>query len=338
MFDLETRTTDPPLWVTATVAYSNAKPGFFLEVSIFDLDSGNLVRGSGSASSGLCDTYYADCSGEVTSPSGVGQFGFLIQGFKATMSLAIIAILYDSSGSLIYNSESDYEFVIRMSSAFVLRISIPTTVAVSVDGVQQHEGNVWLYLAPGPHEISVPDAVQLGNGTRMKFDGWSDGVNDPNRTIYLNQHTNLTATYSTQYLLAATSAQSVVSGSGWYNQGSNATFSVPSATTPMSGLVGLLGGKWKFEGWYENKEKLTSSTNGSMLMWEPHSVTAQWEPDYTIPVIALIVIALIIIVAFKRKNWSALQNEAKRSADSGFLPKNYTAFSIKRNGMGDVLH
>ena len=302
LFDLDSRTTDPPLLVTATVSYSDARPGFFFSVSIFDLDSGNIVKGSGKDSSRRCDLDRAVCSGEITSPSGVEHVAFLIKGFKQTMSLAIIANLYDGSGSLIYNSESDYEFVIRMTSAFVLRVSAPITVPVSVDGVPQPKGNVSLYLVPGVHEISVPDAVQLNNVTRMKFERWSDGVNQTIRSINLSSLTLLTAIYATQYLLAATSAQGNVTGNGWYDVGSNATFSVPIATKPMSGLMGLLGGKWTFKGWYENGEIMTASTSGSMLVLGSHSLVARWAGDYELPSLAFITAASALIIVLVHGN------------------------------------
>ena len=311
MFDLETRTTDPPLLVTATVSYSGAKPGFILTVSIFDLDSGGLVSGSGMAPSRPCDLQYALCSGGVSSPSGSENVRFLIAGFKQTMSLAIIAIFYDNSGSLVYDSESDYEFVITMASAFVLGIQVPYIVPVSVDGVSQPKGNAWLYLSPGVHSISVPDTVQVDNVTRMKFERWSDGVNETARTIYLNKQTTLAADYVLQYFLAVTDRQGNVTGAGWYNDGSNAIFSVPSTTMPMNGLMGLLGGKWKFEGWYENGEILTASTAGSMLMLRSHSVTSDWEEDYELPAIILIAIGLAVIIALTRRNlWEVLRKKA----------------------------
>lgn len=304
MFDLEHRTTDPPLLVKATVSYSHSKPGYFLSVGIFDLDSGNTVRGTGRTAPQLCSptANLALCLIEIKSTSGVEYVEFDIAGFKPTMSLAIIAILFNTTGSMIYDSESDYEFAITMTSSLVLSIRVPSIVSVSVDGAPQPEGNVWANLIPGVHRISVPDTAQLDNVTRLKFEHWSDGVNETNRTISLGHQTMLVATYAMQYLLAARSSEGNVTGAGWYMEGSNAAFSVSSTTMLMNGITGMLGGKWKFQGWYENGELLTAATNGSIIMRQPHSLIARWEPDYNLPALILTIAALLMVIVYARRN------------------------------------
>jgi hypothetical protein len=302
-FDLQHRTTDPPLLVKATVSYSGANPEDFLSVSIFDLDSGNLARGTGSAAPEPCNSNagYAICLMGIRSSSGIEFVEFLLVGFKPTMSFAIVALLFNSTGSMIYESESDYEFAIVMTSSLALSIRVPGIVSVSVDGAQQPEGNVRLNLIPGVHRISVPETAQLDNMTRLKFEHWSDGVNETSRAVQLDRGMMLAAIYTMQYLLAARSPQAIVSGAGWYNDESNATFSVPSTTLRMDGMMGLLGGKWRFQGWYENEELLTTSINGSIVMRQPHSLTAKWEPDYTLPALVFTIAALLILVLYVRR-------------------------------------
>jgi len=315
LFDLEHRTTEPPLLVKATVSYSDAEPSYFLLVTIFDLESGDAVRGRGSGAPEPCksSTTYASCLIGIGSSSGIEFVEFSIAGFKPTMSLAIIAVLLDGTGSMIYESESDYEFAITMTSSLVLSIRVPSTVSVSVDGVPQREGNVWLNLIPGFHKISIPDTAQLDNVTRLKFERWSDGVDETNRTIQLGQGTMLAAIYAMQYLFRATSSEGNVTETGWYDEGSNATFSVPSTTMPMNGVVGLLGGEWKFQGWYENGELQTNSINGSIIMRQPHSLIARWEPGYTLPVLVFTIAVLTLIIASMRtKLWKTLCKKTNR--------------------------
>ena len=313
-FDLESRTTDPPLLFEATVSYSDAKPGYFLAVGVFDLDSGDLVGGSGSASNGVCDSKYARCLIDVKSVSGAEGVQFLLAGYKPTMSMAIVAVLYDETKNLIYNSESDYEFTITMTATLALSVRVPSWVAATVDGIQQPNGNVQLNLVPGTHTVSVPAIVQIENATRVKFERWSDGENQTSRTVSLIHRTTLIANYVTQYFLEASSTHGNSTGTGWYDQGSTATFSVPSAI-PMENVLGLLGGKWVFQGWYENGELVTGSNPGTRVMARPHSLTARWAADLTLPLIIFGIVALVslaIILTKKRKNSMRAPRKSRR--------------------------
>ena len=303
-FDLEHRTTDPPLLVKATVSFYGSKSGYFLSVGIFDLDSGGSVKGGGSASPSRCNLVneYAMCLMELKSSSGVEHVEFNIAGFKQTMSLAIVAVLINATGTLIYESESDYEFAIILTSSLILSIMVPSVVSVSVDGVPQPVGNVQLNLIPGVHRITVPDIAQLSNETRLKFEQWSDGLNQTNRTITLGKQTMLAATYATQYLIVNTNSQGNATESGWYNEGSTATFSVSSATMPMRGILGLMGGKWNFQGWYENGGFLTASIKIQVIVHQSRSLTARWEPDYTLPALIFSAVALAMVFALIRGN------------------------------------
>jgi hypothetical protein len=302
LFDLERRTTDPPLLVKSVVSYSEGEPGYSLMTAIFDLDSGDPVKGTVSAVPDPCNTNrsYAACLTRIGSSSGIEYVQFLIAGFKPTMSLALIAVLFDMNGSLIYNSESDYEFAITMTSSLTLDVKVPSVVSVSVDGVSQPNGSVLLNLIPGAHRISVPNIVLFGNSTRLKFEHWSDWNNETDRAIQLGRGTTLAAIYTTQYFLNATSSQVNATGTGWYTEGSNATFSIPSSTLPMKGVMGWLGGKWNFQWWYENGRLLTTLPNGSIVMNQPHFLIAQVEPDYTLPALVLTIGALATIIALTR--------------------------------------
>lgn len=315
-FDLEGRTTDPPLLVEATVSYSDAKPGYFLAVGVFDLDSGDVVGGTGSTSAGPCNSGYARCLIEVKSVSGVEYVQFLLAGYKPSMSMAIIAVLFDETKNLIYNSESDYEFTITMTATLALSVIVPGSVPVTVDGMEQPKGNVRLNLVPGPHTVSVPEIVQLDNVTRLKFQNWSDAINQTSRSVILIYRTSLTAVYVTQYWLDAASPHGNSTGSGWYDEGFSAAFSVQSTTIPMENVLGLLGGKWVFEGWDEEGELFSRSGNGNIVMLGSHSLVALWAPDYTLPLVFVgaIVAVLAIVGVVKRRSSSQTSRETPRSS------------------------
>jgi hypothetical protein len=71
----------------------------------------------------------------------------------------------------------------------------------------------------------------------------------------------------------------------------------------MEELLGLLGGKWVFEGLYEKGKLITASNTGTMVMLGSHHLTARWAPDFTLPLIffAAAALALLAIVLAARR-------------------------------------
>lgn len=112
-------------------------------------------------------------------------------------------------------------FSISLVDKFTFTVSIPSQVPVTLDGVQQGAGSASLQLSPGTHTVSVPDLVQIDSTSRLEFNGWSDGSTQTTRTFDLESDTEITATYTTQYLVNATNDSTVQSG--WYDQGTGAT-------------------------------------------------------------------------------------------------------------------
>lgn len=153
-------------------------------------------------------------------------------------------------------------------------------------------GPVHIMVTPGSHTISLPALILVGNSMRFRFETWSDGLTDPTRILDLEADTSLTANYVTQYQLTLTSAQGNVTGSGWYDLGSVATFSAP----PSSPL-------WTFQGWYEGDRQVTSSINGSITMNAPHSLTARWAVDYTIlgSIVGVVVMATVGLAYYGKR-------------------------------------
>ncbi|HXZ89941.1 MAG TPA: hypothetical protein VEG61_02665, partial [Candidatus Dormibacteraeota bacterium] len=76
-----------------------------------------------------------------------------------------------------------------------------------------------------------------------------------------------------------------------------ATFST-NRYEPIPGLLGALGVRGSFQGWYENGHLLANSPTGTISMNKPHTLTALWQMDYSIP--AAIVLGTIVaaVVAF----------------------------------------
>jgi len=182
-----------------------------------------------------------------------------------------------------------------------LTVLAPDFALVQIDGVSHYPGNVTVEVSSGVHVVSVPEIIPVSFGTRLVFDRWSDDLTNPSRTVYLKNSTKLEAMYVRQHSLHLESMGPVM-GEGWCNEGSVARFSVPS-TQSMVGVLGFLGGTWRFQGWYENGILASSSSSGSIEMDAPHTLVGRWASDLTMPEIiaALVAIAVALAIIIRRQ-------------------------------------
>jgi hypothetical protein len=107
--------------------------------------------------------------------------------------------------------------------------------------------------------------------------------------------------YVTQYKLKIISYFDA-SGAGWYDAGSKAIFSTVPSPQPMSNINQPFGGEWVFAGWYENHTLVSKSSEGSILMEEPHTLIAGWYADYNYSQLSEVIVAIastgaVILVA-----------------------------------------
>jgi len=210
-----------------------------------------------------------------------------------TYSFYAVAGILDSSGNVLADTFHDNPFSISVIDQFTLTVNAPSQVPVTLDGVPQGPGSYTTQLSPGFHAISVPVIVQLDSTSRLKFTGWSDGSTDTSRTFDLENDNELTANYVTQYRLTLVTVEGVATGDEWTDSGATAAFSIP-ATVPMNGTLGMLGGKYDFQGWYEGSTLITTHNSGSIVMNSAKTLTAKWSNDLTEP--ASIITVLIVAV------------------------------------------
>jgi hypothetical protein len=313
IFNIGTQTASPPLTVSATIAFTGAKPGYFLQVALYTLGSGELTGGSAAALPDGClrgDSGSALCLIQLTAGQGEEDVQFTLVRPQLIWDLAIVTGLRNQTLNLIYDSISDYEFTIRVATALTLKVLVPENVTLTVDGIPQTPGNISISLITGSHNLSIPSIVSVNNSTRLKFSSWSDGELEMNRTVLLNQDVTLQAEYTTQYRLQVVSPQVNSTGADWYDQNTTAQFSTQPSPQPITSWLGIFGGEWRFHGWYENQTLLTPSQNGTLRMNAPHLISAQWEADYSIPA-TIVVGAAIIALAATRKHWR--RSEAQRN-------------------------
>jgi hypothetical protein len=296
-----------PLNLKAIVYYNDTSPGSTLVVGILDMDSAShgIVPAIVTSSPDSCmnqGQLAALCAIGVKTASGAESLEFKIGGIlggksePGTWDLNMTSALFDSANKLIPKSVSTVLFGISLMPV-ALKVNVPAAVVVTVDGVPQPPGPAVVGVALGEHNITVPSLVQVDPGTRLALAHWPDGSTNANRTLSVTGDMSFDVTYSTQYLLSLVDPQASASGAGWYNEGQEATFSVPSRE-PMGSLLGALGGKLNFKGWYENDQLLTTLTSGTVLMNQPRTITAVFQPDYTEPGVVLVGIIIAVVLAY----------------------------------------
>lgn len=125
-------------------------------------------------------------------------------------------------------------------------------------------------------------------GTQYRFSYWTlptgETVSDRNLDFSVNAPGTCIANYDTYYSLTLTSPYGEQNGSVWYKAGSQAEWNLATTEVPMSGILGLFGGKLN-----------AVNSRGAIVMDEPKNIAITWEPDYTMPLI-LIPAALLIII------------------------------------------
>ncbi|MEM3061263.1 MAG: hypothetical protein QW265_02505, partial [Candidatus Bathyarchaeia archaeon] len=84
---------------------------------------------------------------------------------------------------------------------------------------------------------------------------------------------------------------------GWYGEGEEATVSVEQEL-PLEGLMGFLGGKRIFDGWYSDGGLESRMAKFTLVVDEPKSLRAEWRTDITMPIVILIVLIILAVLAF----------------------------------------
>jgi hypothetical protein len=295
-----------PLSVSATVSYRDAALGYSLVVEILSAEfPQRIIPGIASSSPDRCVNQpflAALCSIQIVSPSGVEHLQFKIGGILGdpqrvgSWDLNITAALFTPNNTIVPNSGSSIPFSIAIAP-LVLTVVVPSNVSVSVDGTKQPPGPAQIPLSEGTHNITVPTTAQVNDSARLRFDSWSDGFAVPNRTVTLHASRTFEAIYVTQYRLTIVDQSNMATGEGWYDPGSKVTISAPESE-PMSGILGVLGGKLRFQAWYEGKNLLTNSSTGIITLEKPRTLTVVWQYDYTMPLVAILATVMVLALAY----------------------------------------
>jgi hypothetical protein len=166
----------------------------------------------------------------------------------------------------------------------LISVTITTNVLdgteIIVDG-ETHPAPFTTYWEIGSqHQVSTPSPQTFGS-KRYIFQSWSDRGGQTH-SVSDTQPTTFEASFAKQYYLSVQSSHGNPQGTGWYNEGSTAYFSVDSS------LVEGGDTKYNFISWTGNG---TGSYSGavreaSVVVNEPITETASWSTQYYVNIIS----------------------------------------------------
>jgi len=164
------------------------------------------------------------------------------------------------------------------------------------------------YDAGSTATLKVDTTVQGAPGTRYIFVSWTvEGrryyTEAPTIQVYSREVT-ATAEFKVQHQLVVKSEFGYPQGSGWYDEGSSAMFSV---TSPVG-----FGIRYTFERW--SGDSTSPSPTSTIAMNSPKTVVALWRTDYTAPIVMVLGVVGASAAAIR-----SLAHYRKRKA-SGLVP------------------
>jgi len=205
------------------------------------------------------------------------------------------------------------------------------TTASDPSGATQPPGSGF-YAVGSNFSSTTPGTVEtdIQNGKKLVFHEWRlfDGTTRPTTNLGFivpqGGGGTVTAAYDTYYLLTLKSDYPAIDERSWERQDSTATWNLSLHAVPLLGFWGFLGGV---------QSPLNAS--GSQLITGPSTVEIMWGPNYTMPIIAIIIVLLVIAgliyLIYRLRAGSTRQaagtevkeaaSKAKKPAAENFCPK-----------------
>ncbi len=154
-----------------------------------------------------------------------------------------------------------------------------TNLKVKIDGVESpspfvksvDKGSSHTIQAVTPQEKDLNNLVS-GTDMRYTFEKWTDGNTANPRTVTVNSDVTYTAQMKVEYKVETATQPSgitTISGSGWYIQNTNKTFTAPTVTG------------YTFSHWLVNGDNAGSSSSLSLKIDNPKKVVAVYNTSST---------------------------------------------------------
>jgi ribosomal protein L40E len=229
---------------------------------------------------------------QLTSPAEEGQW--LLTGY---------AFFHNASTPVYFTDQERGPGFVEMNikvadnAKLTLRAS-HGNMAVSVDGTSfttdQNGILVRELKVLTRHSIEAPENVSMTEGWRALFLSWNGTDHENPKTMLVRDDLSLTVDYQDEFRLDAVSEVAQVSGTGWYDAGMVANFSVP-LLVPQEGIGGLVGIRWKFTSW--SGDIASTDHSESVVMNRPYRVVANYVADYEQLYYFIIGAAVLVVAA-----------------------------------------
>ena len=211
---------------------------------------------------------------------------------KSQHSVAVDQYVSGDQGVRYYSQLNTWTVASGGSHTFNYQTQYYFTVATDPDGIAPVSGSGWYNAGTTVQTNTAPQALNGSAGIQYAFKSWLiDGVVQSGNpiSITLDKPHKAVAKYQTQYQLTVVSPGGLGNpqGSGYYDAASTAQFSV---TSPTGIIIQQVFVQW--QGDYSG-----TSTQGSIVMDKPHTVTATWTTSYTQLYIVAGALAVAVVLA-----------------------------------------
>jgi hypothetical protein len=210
-------------------------------------------------------------------------------------SISVDQYVQGDQGIRYYSSQNTWTVSSAGSHTFTYQAQYFLTVGTDPDGITRISGGGWNNAGSIIQTGTAPQIVNGSAGTQYLFKGWQvDGVLQPStsnpQSLTSDKPHRVIAKYQIQYQLVVDSPGGLgrPQGSGYYDAGSTAQFSV---TSPTGLLIQQIFARW--QGDYSG-----ISPQASIVMDKPHVVRATWTTSYTQLYMAVATLAAVAVSAF----------------------------------------
>ena len=265
--------------------------GFSSNVAYFDVSPSTYsvsVSLSGVPSSVNVNIQVDGVSQGSMTGSNIQSFSFAL---NSQHTIAVDQYVSGAQGVRYYSALNSWTVASGGSHTFNYQTQYYFNVATDPDGIMPVTGTGWYNAGTIVQTNTAVQALNGSAGTQYAFKSWTvDGTAQSGNpiSITLDGPHKAVAKYQTQYQLTVQSPNGLGSpqGSGFYDAGSTAQFSV---TSPNGILIQQVFSQW--QGDYSG-----TSTQGSIIMDKPHAVEATWTTSYIQLYMAVVVFAAVAVV------------------------------------------
>lgn len=182
-------------------------------------------------------------------------------GFEANVSLVLFSNITET---------------ILWSRQYLVNVSSQHSIA---------SGSGWYSNTSVANYSIAANIVPINASSRFVFDSWTNGNKNKSGTVTVVAPVNLSAIWSKQYYANITSQYGNVSGSGWYTQGSLATFSLLTPVKKITDNENLAFYEWS------NGSKNSSITT---MIHSPIQLNAIYKEQYGVHLQAINVYGALV--------------------------------------------